>query len=469
MTNETIMKNLLEEIKRNNLIVFAGAGLSKGAGYPDWKELASDIVEELGLDVKKETDMIALVQYAYNSKRKNRNYINEIIKNKYLDDSKFSNDMDILARLPIRYYWTTNYDLLIERTLKKLNKVVDVKIYQDDLSNNIYNRDVVLYKIHGDANKPNDAVLTRDDYEEFTGNRGFFIDKLIGELVSSTFLFIGYSFNDPNFEKLLAQIRMKLSKNSRTHYYFLKRVSRTEFSCDEDFEYQKIKQRLQIEDLSYYYLEPIIVDNFSEITVFLQELEHRLKIKNVFISGSAFEYGEKWDFQRAKTLVQSLSTKLVQNGNKIITGYGLGVGGFVIEGVSLAIDPTKQNVSNHFELHPFPQKIQKDENPQEIWRGHREKIIAMSNYAVFVFGNKVVDGKIVEANGVFNEFQIADKLGLKIIPIGSTGFVAQKIMKIVIENLDKYSYLKEYIDILSNEINEEKIINVVIEIINKEE
>lgn len=467
MKKDIILKKLTEEIKRNNLSVFAGAGLSKGAGYPDWKELASEIVEELGLDVKKETDMIAIVQYAYNNKNKNRNYINELIKNKFLDDNKNSNDMDILSRLPIRYYWTTNYDLLIERTLKKLNKVVDVKIVHDDLSNNIYNRDVVLYKIHGDARNPNDAVLTRDDYEEFSGKRGFFIDKLIGELVSSTFLFIGYSFNDPNFEKILSKIRIKLSKNSRTHYYFVKRISREECTSDEDFNYQKIKQQLQIKDLSYYNLEPIIVDEFSEITDFLIELEHRLKIHNVFISGSAFEYGDQWDINKTKTFIQSLSERLVQNGNKIISGYGLGIGGFVIEGASLAIDPTKQDVSNHFELHPFPQKIEEGEDPQEIWRGHREKIIGMSNFAIFVFGNKIVNGKVKEANGVYNEFEIADKLGLTIIPIASTGYVAKGIMKVVSDNLDKYSYLKEYIEILSNELDAEKIINTVLEIINK--
>ena len=40
MKKDIILKKLTEEIKRNNLSVFAGAGLSKGAGYQDWKELA---------------------------------------------------------------------------------------------------------------------------------------------------------------------------------------------------------------------------------------------------------------------------------------------------------------------------------------------------------------------------------------------------------------------------------------------
>jgi NAD-dependent SIR2 family protein deacetylase len=97
MKNASIINKIVDAIRKNNLSVFVGAGLSKSAGFPDWKELVNEIVNELGLDVKKETDMISLVQYAYNSKRKNRNYINELIKNTFLDDSKSSINMNILG------------------------------------------------------------------------------------------------------------------------------------------------------------------------------------------------------------------------------------------------------------------------------------------------------------------------------------------------------------------------------------
>jgi hypothetical protein len=56
---------------------------------------------------------------------------------------------------------------------------------------------------------------------------------------------------------------------------------------------------------------------------------------------------------------------------------------------------------------------------------------------------------------------------LKIIPIASTGFAAKKIMDIVCEHSDKYPYLVDYIEKLSNEKNIDNIINVVLKIINK--
>lgn len=45
---------------------FAGAGLSVASGYVDWKELLRNPAKKIGLDVDKETDLVALAQYIYN-------------------------------------------------------------------------------------------------------------------------------------------------------------------------------------------------------------------------------------------------------------------------------------------------------------------------------------------------------------------------------------------------------------------
>ncbi len=89
--------------------------------------------------------------------------------------------------MPITTYWTTNYDLLIESTLDDINKIVDVKKDENDLSLFTDNRDVVLYKMHGDVNTPNDAIIIRDDYERYNEKRSLFIANLLGDLVSKTF------------------------------------------------------------------------------------------------------------------------------------------------------------------------------------------------------------------------------------------------------------------------------------------
>ncbi|MFE3898549.1 MULTISPECIES: hypothetical protein [unclassified Priestia] len=39
-------KVILKELRNNNVSIFAGAGLSRGSGFVDWKELLQDIAIE---------------------------------------------------------------------------------------------------------------------------------------------------------------------------------------------------------------------------------------------------------------------------------------------------------------------------------------------------------------------------------------------------------------------------------------
>ena len=44
----------------------------KESGYVDWKTLLESIASELGLEVEKEHDLVALAQYCYNKTSKSR-------------------------------------------------------------------------------------------------------------------------------------------------------------------------------------------------------------------------------------------------------------------------------------------------------------------------------------------------------------------------------------------------------------
>lgn len=55
---EAFLADYLKELRENNAAVFVGAGLSRGAGYVDWIGLLSPIAAGLGLDAKRETDLV---------------------------------------------------------------------------------------------------------------------------------------------------------------------------------------------------------------------------------------------------------------------------------------------------------------------------------------------------------------------------------------------------------------------------
>ena len=60
----------------------------------------------------------------------------------------------------------------------------------------------------------------------------------------------------------------------------------------------------------------------------------------------------------------------------------------------------------------------------------------LAGIVLFVFGNK--NGGSTLANGMRQEFEIALAKGLRVIPIGSTGFMAEQLWKIVYDDFGTY-------------------------------
>lgn len=83
---------------------------------------------------------------------------------------------------------------------------------------------------------------------------------------------------------------------------------------------------------------------------------------------------------------------------------------------------------------------------------------------IFIFGNKKVNGEVVLASGMMEEFQIAKEKGKIIIPIASTGFAAKEIFDEMKESGD-YSYLNDYWNDLEIEEDVKKVFNTINEII----
>lgn len=54
-------------------------------------------------------------------------------------------------------------------------------------------------------------------------------------------------------------------------------------------------------------------------------------------------------------------------------------------------------------------------------------MISRSGVSIFLFGNKLVDGEIVLANGVESEYKIALERHCLIVPVGCTGYMAEEI------------------------------------------
>lgn len=465
----------------DELAIFAGAGLSIDAGYYSWEELLKKPAKNLNLDISKEKhDLISLAQFYYNKNK--RSAINELLSESFPSNKKPTENHRILSQLPISTYWTTNFDTLIEDALKENNKNVSVRKDDKDLQLSYKNYDAVVYKMHGDIQCPSEAVITRDDYEEYGVNsRKLFRDVLEGTLLTKTFLFLGFSFSDPNFNFVLSKMRVLLGDDNRPHYYILKKITEPNRDNFEDEEYKKaleeykydlIKQELQIADLDRYGIKICLIDSYEEITEILEIILNRYKRKTVFLSGSAETYAPL-DIQVAKDFIRKLSFELVKNGYKVVNGYGLGVGTYVINGITeYCYDHRNIKIEDSLKLMPFPLSAINSEQLSTTWEKYREEMISQCGIAIYMFGNKQKDGEIIKADGVKREFNIAESYQLVNIPLAFTGSMAQELYSEngdMVENVlnnDEIEYIANFHDI---DTNADKIIKMINRLNNKEE
>src|SRR4051812_20580130 len=178
--------------------LFIGAGLSMRAGYPSWRSLVKDMAEEIGLDVSQETDLAGVVQYFLNKAGKTRTRLAHTVTDHFGEEKPIPPVFRILARLPLRHIWTTNYDTLPERAWREQRKRLDVKSRDRDVTGENPWAHAVLYKMHGTVEHPSEVVIAKGDYEAYRRSRAGFLHLLTGHLVSRHILFLGFSFTDPN-------------------------------------------------------------------------------------------------------------------------------------------------------------------------------------------------------------------------------------------------------------------------------
>lgn len=432
---EVFVKAILTELEDDNLAIFAGAGLSAGAGFVDWKTLLEPLAEDLSLDISKVTDLVALAQYHCNENCDNRSKINDIILNKFSQKKDTTPTHSVLSSLPISTYWTTNYDKLIELALAERGKCVDVKHTNEHLTLTKRGRDAVVYKMHGDVDHPNNAILTKDDYEQYHLKMEHYLSALKGDLISKTFIFIGFSFTDPNLDYILSRVRVAYEKNQRQHYCFVRSVKEYECNSNADYEYNMRKQELFINDLKRFGIKAIKVEEYFEITELLREIESRYKRKTVFISGAAHEYND-WSEEDALFFLNNLSSDLIKKNFKIVSGFGLGVGSSIISG---ALEEIYLRGASHSAeqliLRPFPYQEVKSDNLKQCYTQYRSDMISHAGIAVFLFGNKKLkDGTLAMSDGMSEEFEICLQHGIPIILVGATGYITKELLE---EYLDK--------------------------------
>jgi hypothetical protein len=440
---EYFCQEYLKALEQGSAALFAGAGLSQPSGFVNWKELMRDIADELGLSVDEEADLISIAQFHVN-KFGSRAKLNSSLIEEFTKEAQPNDNHRLIADLPVDTVWTTNYDTLIEDAFANAGKRVDKKTTKANLAQTKLNRDVIVYKMHGDIDQPQDAVLTKDDYENYTETRALFSTKLQGDLISRTFLFLGFSFTDPNIEYILSRIRVLIGQqNQRQHFCIMKRISKPKGKGKAlaRYEYDKTKQELSIADLKRFGIPTVMIDDYSQITDILRDLHRDVYRRSVFVAGSAHEY-DPLGRTRVDELSHTIGREIIRRGYNLVSGFGLGIGGSAVLGALEELYAKQRSISanNRTVIRPFPQAAPTTTTRTKLWSKYREDMISKSGFVIFLSGNKWDDnaGQTVIADGVIDEWEISRRLGKYPIPVGATGHAAQQIWQEVNASLDTF-------------------------------
>ncbi|MBD8962987.1 16S rRNA (cytidine(1402)-2'-O)-methyltransferase [bacterium] len=206
-----------------------------------------------------------------------------------------------------------------ENNIVKLNAFSNTIFDEKDLVNISWQNRINIFKLNGDISNLNNIVITQSDIDNYQNNHALFLTFLKRELVTNTFIFIGYSFNDHIVLSALAEINQYLGESSNTHYTIMKNKHTDEF-------------KMFIEDLEKrYHIKTVLVEEYAEIPLLLDKLKRRILDSNVFISGS-FEYLPSAEDTFAYSLCKSLGEKLIDSNYNIVTGFGRNIG-YYISGV----------------------------------------------------------------------------------------------------------------------------------------
>lgn len=440
LTRKIFMARFIPAMQSDSAALFVGAGLSRPAGFVDWKELMRQCAEAVGLDVQREHDLVAVAQYYLNQNLMSRAGINQIVIDELLKPARQTPNHAIIARLPISAVWTTNFDTLLEDAYRQAGRLFDVKSTDTQLSYTARGREVVIYKMHGDVARPDEVVICKEDYERYAIKHRVFQDKLEGDLVSRNFLFLGFSFTDPNLQYMLAYLRTLLGVNQREHYAVMRRVQRADYPAgdegEREFVYNQTKQSLQVQDLQRYSVQTLLIDDYNEVTSILQEIEARYHYRNIFVSGSAHDFPAEFNADRTRQFCEALGCELIERDLNLVSGFGAGIGTHVIKGAleRLFEQERRPAVQQRLLLRPFPRLAPDDPGRAKFQRTYREEMIAHAGFAIFIAGNR--EGHPV-APGVMEEFEVSQQFRKIPIPIGATGSAAREIWNHVRPNREQ--------------------------------
>ncbi|PFG20700.1 SIR2 family protein [Serinibacter salmoneus] len=429
VTAKELVGKFAEAVAVGDAAVFIGAGTSVGAGLPDWNTLIDEARKTARVPCEL-TDAPLAAQYIANADGEGA--LHASIK-RMIDIPAAPTEVHrALSHLPIRDYWTTNYDLLIEEALEARQVDFQWVVGEQDYATRpaAGTRAKRVTKMHGSLTRGETGfrnwkaapIITRSDFERFEELHPITWMRLRASWLTNSFLFLGLSFDDPNLNLLLRLSRSLPEHIDAPPHYVV-------FTAKSDPVEHRLQQ-LRIDDLEHSGVNVHMMDSYSDLPILLSRLEVRCRPELLFVSGS-FDMDDKSEAGRlTKQVAQSLAVAL-SGMDQVIRPNLVSFGG-----------PAGQVVSRHFRDALSPSEYRPElvrfyyrkavSGDESIPVDHRVGTAIFTERSLdemrdFVFPQ--IRALVVIGGGARTEEEVAraQDHGVLVVPIGVTGGAARRI------------------------------------------
>jgi hypothetical protein len=194
--------------RRGRLVLFVGAGVSAGAGLPQWEALLEQLAARAGLsghDLANlgHLDRATVIESAL---ARHGIQIGDAVAALIPKEGPYSLLHSLIATLPSGEIVTTNYDTRLESAAADADRPLTAL-----QGTTVAGADRWLLKLHGSVERPEDIVLSRDDYLGYGQRRAALRGVVQAMLMTRHMLFVGFGLSDDNFHAIAHDVRTALA------------------------------------------------------------------------------------------------------------------------------------------------------------------------------------------------------------------------------------------------------------------